>query len=94
MRPINDGFDIVAVRVEHKRRVISAMIGARSGSAVVAPAGGKRRIVWFEDSRSLQARLELALSRGLAGVSLWPRDRLYRPGLLTLQSCCTGEKLV
>ena len=37
---------------------------------------------------------ELALSRGLAGVSLWPRDRLYRPGLLTLQSCCTGEKLV
>ena len=56
--------------------------------------GGKRRIIWFEDSRSLQARLELALSRGLAGVSLWPRDRLYRPGLLTLQSCCTGEKLV
>ena len=56
-------------------------------------AGGKRRIIWYEDSRSLQARLELTLSRGLAGVSLWPQDRLYRPGLYTLQSLCAGEKL-
>ena len=57
-------------------------------------AGGKRRIIWYEDSRSLLARLELARSRGLAGVSLWPQDRLYRPGLHMLQSRCAGEKLV
>ena len=57
-------------------------------------AGGKRRIIWYEDSRSLQARLELAFSRGLAGISLWPQDRLYRPGLHMLQSRCAGEKLV
>lgn len=56
-------------------------------------AGGKRRIIWYEDSRSLMARLELALDRGLAGVSLWPQDRLYRPGLHMLQSRCTGEKI-
>ena len=49
--------------------------------------------IWYEDSRSLLARLELARSRGLAGISLWPQDRLYRPGLHTLQSRCTGEKL-
>ena len=57
-------------------------------------AGGRRRIIWYEDSRSLLARLELARSRGLAGVSLWPQDRLYRPGLHMLQSRCAGEKLV
>lgn len=55
--------------------------------------GGKRRIIWYEDSRSLLARMELARSRGLAGLSLWPQDRLYRPGLHLLQSRCTGEKL-
>ena len=57
-------------------------------------AGGRRRIIWYEDSRSLLARLELARSRGLAGVSLWPQDRLYRPGLHMLKSRCAGEKLV
>ena len=57
-------------------------------------AGGRRRIIWYEDSRSLLARLELARSRGLAGVSLWPQDRLYRPGLNMLKSRCAGEKLV
>ena len=53
---------------------------------------GRRRIIWYEDSRSLLARLELAQGRNLAGVSLWPQDRLYRPGLHMLQSRCTGEK--
>lgn len=79
---------------------VSAGAEIRYDPAAQAPfflcpgAGGKRRIIWYEDSRSLQARLELALSRGLAGVSLWPQDRLYRPGLYTLQCLCAGEKLV
>lgn len=77
---------------------VSAGAEIRYDAAAQAPfflcpcAGGKRRIIWYEDSRSLLARLELALNRNLAGVSLWPRDRLYRPGLHMLQSRCTGEK--
>ena len=79
---------------------VSAGAEIRYDGAAQAPfflcpgAGGKRRIIWYEDSRSLLARLELALNRNLAGVSLWPQDRLYRPGLHMLQSRCTGEKLV
>ena len=77
---------------------VSAGAEIRYDAAAQAPfflcpgAGGKRRIIWYEDSRSLLARLELALNRTLAGVSLWPQDRLYRPGLHMLQSRCTGEK--
>ena len=33
------------------------------------------------------------MDSGLAGLSLWPRDRLYRPGLEFILSRCTGEKL-
>ena len=78
---------------------VSAGAEIRYDTAAQAPfflcpcAGGKRRIIWYEDSRSLMARLELALNRSLAGISLWPQDRLYRPGLHMLQSRCTGEKL-
>lgn len=78
---------------------VSAGAEIRYDPAAQAPfflcpgAGGRRRVIWYEDSRSLLARLELAQSRGLAGVSLWPQDRLYRPGLHMLQSRCTGEKL-
>ena len=56
-------------------------------------AGTQRRIVWYEDPRSLRSRLRLAMDSGLAGLSLWPRDRLYRPGLEFILSRCTGEKL-
>lgn len=79
---------------------VSAGAEIRYDSLAQAPfflcsnAGGKRRIIWYEDGRSLLARMELALARGLAGLSLWPQDRLYRPGLRLLQSRCTGEKLV
>jgi spore germination protein len=33
--------------------------------------GGQRREVWFEDARSIQAKLELVRALGLAGVSYW-----------------------
>ena len=45
MRPINDGLDIVAVRVEHKRRVIPRMVRARSRGSVVSSTGCQRRII-------------------------------------------------
>ena len=57
-------------------------------------AEGQRRVVWYEDARSLSARMDLAGEAGLAGLSLRPRDRLYRPGLSLLFSRRTGEKLI
>lgn len=55
---------------------------------------GQRRVVWYEDARSLSARMDLAGAAGLAGLSLRPRDRLYRPGLSLLLSRRVGEKLI
>ncbi len=55
---------------------------------------GQRRVVWYEDSRSIRSRFYMARDSGLAGISLWPRDRLYRPGLSFLLSRCAGEKLI
>ena len=37
---------------------------------------GQEHEVWFEDARSVRAKLELAHSRGLYGVSYW---NLMRP---------------
>lgn len=54
----------------------------------------QRRVVWYEDARSLSARIDLAGEAGLAGLSLFPRDRLYSPGLSLLLSRRTGEKLI
>lgn len=42
-------------------------------------AAGKAHVVWFEDARSIEARLELVREYSLAGISLWTADRLYRP---------------
>ena len=53
-----------------------------------------RRVVWFEDARSLSSRISLAEDAALAGLSLRTGDRLYRPGLSLLLSRCAGEKLI
>ena len=45
MRPIDNRLNIVAVRVEHKRRVIPRMVRARSRGSVVASTGCQRRII-------------------------------------------------
>lgn len=45
MTPIDHGLDVVAVRIQHERRVVARMVRARTGSPVVAPSGGERRIV-------------------------------------------------
>ena len=36
-----------------------------------AEAGGQRHEVWFEDARSIRAKLELVRELGIAGVSYW-----------------------
>ena len=51
-------------------------------------------MVWFEDVRSVQARLQLVKEFGLAGISYWTINQLFRPGLLLLQSMYSVEKLI
>ena len=50
--------------------------------------------VWFEDVRSVQARLQLVKEFGLAGISFWSINQLFRPGLLLLQNMYSVEKLI
>ncbi|MBR2583706.1 MAG: hypothetical protein IKD61_09965, partial [Oscillospiraceae bacterium] len=48
--------------------------------------------VWFEDARSAQARMRLVEEYGLAGLSIWTADRLWRPALAVLESLFCVEK--
>jgi len=55
---------------------------------------GSRHVVWFEDPRSIRARLRLVAEYGLAGVSIWTADRLWRPIYEVLESMYSVEKLL
>ena len=57
-------------------------------------SAGQRHVVWFEDVRSVQARLQLVKEFGLAGISFWTINQLFRPGLLLLQNMYSVEKLI
>ena len=57
-------------------------------------SAGQRHAVWFEDVRSVQARLQLVKEFGLAGISIWTINQLFRPALLLLQSMYSVEKLI
>ena len=57
-------------------------------------SAGQRHIVWFEDVLSVQARLQLVAEFGLAGISYWTINQLFRPGLAVLQSMYSVEKLL
>jgi spore germination protein len=52
------------------------------------PAGQEApaHIVWFEDARSIQAKLELAAEDNLAGVSVWNIMNYYAPLWLVVNS--------
>lgn len=64
---------------------VSTGSGIKFDEAAQAPyfnytdSAGKRHVVWFEDARSVDARLRLVREYGLAGISVWTADRLYRP---------------
>jgi len=47
-------------------------------------ADGKRREVWFEDARSVKAKLTLVEKYGLAGVSMWTINKFWPQGWLVL----------
>lgn len=80
---------------------LAVSVGAeiRFDAAAQAPyffytdAAGQSREVWFEDARSVRARLELVARYGLGGISWWTVNQLYRPGLETLRSMYTVQKL-
>lgn len=59
-----------------------------------ADAEGKTHVVWFEDVRSALARLKLVEEYGLAGLSIWTADRLWRPTLAALESLYDVEKVI
>ena len=55
---------------------------------------GRRHVVWFEDARSIRARLRLVGEYGLGGISLWTADRLWRPIYELLESMYGVEKVL
>ena len=55
---------------------------------------GRQHEVWFEDARSLRAKYALVNEYGLAGVSFWNLNNLFRTNFLTLESMFTVEKVL
>ena len=47
---------------------------------------GTRHVVWFDDPRSIAAKLELINEYGLAGASWWTVNRCYVPNWLITQN--------
>lgn len=54
---------------------------------------GKAHVVWFEDPRSQQAKLNLVNEYGLAGVSYWNLQFLYRPAWQVLSDMFNVENV-
>lgn len=46
---------------------------------------GVRHVVWFDDPRSIAAKLDLINEYDLAGASIWTINRCYTPALLLMQ---------
>lgn len=55
---------------------------------------GRRHEVWFDDARSIQARLGLIDEYNLAGVSYWTVDDLFRAQFLVLSSMYNIERVI
>lgn len=55
---------------------------------------GTRHVVWFEDARSVQARLRLVDVYNLGGVSYWTINRFFPQNWLVLSSMYTIQKLL
>ena len=55
---------------------------------------GRTHVVWFEDARSIRARLRLVGEYGLAGISIWTADRLWQPLYSLLESMYSVEKIL
>lgn len=56
-------------------------------------ADGRPHVVWFDDPRSIAAKLALVDEYNLAGVSWWTVNRCYLPAWLIMQNMFDIEKL-
>lgn len=55
---------------------------------------GRQHEVWFEDARSLRAKYALVSEYGLAGVSFWNLNSLFRTNFIVLESMFHVEKVL
>ena len=55
---------------------------------------GRQHEVWFEDARSLRAKNALVDEYGLAGVSFWNLNHLFRANFIVLESMFSVEKVL
>ena len=54
---------------------------------------GQQHVVWFDDPRSIEAKLKLIDEYGLAGASYWTVNRCFVPNWLIQQSMYDTVKL-
>ena len=54
---------------------------------------GMQHVVWFDDPRSIRARLRLVNEYGLGGVSYWTINRFFPQNWLILSSMYDINKL-
>lgn len=55
-------------------------------------SAGTEHIAWFEDPRSIEAKMKLVSEYGLGGVSYWNINTLYRPNWAVLSGMYGIEK--
>jgi len=55
-------------------------------------AEGKEHVVWFEDARSVNARMELIKEFNLAGMSVWNIMNFYKPLFSTINNYFLPDK--
>ncbi len=57
-------------------------------------SNGREHVVWFDDARSIQARLQLVSKYNLGGVSYWTINRYFPQNWLVLQSMAQVKKVL
>jgi spore germination protein len=55
---------------------------------------GKQHVVWFEDARSIEAKLKLASRKNLGGVSYWTINKYFPQNWLVVNSLFNIKKLL
>ena len=68
--------------------------GAKAPHFTYTDPDGVRREVWFEDARSVAARLSLVREYALAGISIWTVNMKNPAGLAILDGEFSAEKLI
>lgn len=57
-------------------------------------ASGRRHVVWFEDARSINAKIQLADLYGLGGVSYWTINSYFSQNWIVLNSLVDVQKVL